>query len=88
MLTMTLPDDLELRVRAEAERRGTTTEAVVLDCVRRQFVMTMPSISEPKTGTAYDTFAKYLGSVSGSSEAFSQNCGEKFTDGLVEDRQK
>ncbi len=87
MLTMTLPDDLELRVRAEAERRGTTTEAVVLDCVRSQLVKDVRT-EEPAKRKLYDRLQKYIGVVSGSSEPISENCGERFTDGLMEDRQK
>jgi hypothetical protein len=38
--------------------------------------------------TLYDFLADYIGTVEGSTEAFSEDCGRRFADGLADKQQK
>jgi hypothetical protein len=85
MITISLPPDIEGPLTEEARRRGTTPELLVLDSLRTLFVPT-PAAEEP-TGadaTLSDFLAGYIGTVEGSREAFSDNCSQRFAEGLTE----
>ncbi len=76
MLTIDVPDELAGPLAAEAERRGTTPEALALDQLRALV------ISKPKS--LLDFLGPRVGSVEGTGEAFSQDTGRRFADGLAE----
>ena len=89
MITIALPPDIEGPLIEEAQRRGTTPELLVLDSLRTLFVPT--SAPEELTGedaTLSDFLAGYIGTVEGSREAFSDNCGQRFTEGVAEKQQR
>ena len=89
MITISLPPDLEGPLTEEAQRRGTTPELLVLDSLRTLFVPT-PASEEPtgENATLSDFLAGYIGTVEGSREAFSDNCGQRFAEGLAEKQQR
>lgn len=82
MTIITLPPDLEGRLADEARRRGTTPELLALDGLRRLFVP--PTTTDPGANgaTLFDFLAGHIGTVVGSSETLSENCGRRLADGL------
>jgi hypothetical protein len=83
MTTIILPPDIEGPLTEQARQRGTTPEQLVLDSLRMLFV---PATTDPETeeGTLYDYLSGYIGVISGSSVALSENGGAHFTEGLIE----
>jgi hypothetical protein len=89
MITISLPPDIEGPLIAEAQRRGITPELLVLDSLRTLFVPA--PASEKQTGeeaTLADFLAGFIGTVEGAREAFSESCGQRFTEGLAEKQQR
>ncbi len=82
MTTITLPPEIEQSVARQAERQGTTIEWVALDTLRRTFAAPGEEPSRPET--MYDFMQGFIGTVDGSSEAYSENCGEKFAEGMAQ----
>lgn len=66
---------------AEAERRGTTPQALALDQLRA-----LVAAPIPPAGSLLEYLGARVGSVAGTGEAFSQDTGRRFADGLAEDR--
>jgi len=89
MIIISLPHDLESPLTEEAQRRGTTPELLVLDSLRTLFV---PASASEKPSSEDDTLLDfltgYIGTVEGSTEAFSDNCGQRFAEGLAEQQQR
>lgn len=86
-MTISLPPEIEGPLSEHARQRGTTPESLALETLRTAFATTT-SPSSPEDRTLYDRLAPYVGAVSGSGEASSENCGEHFTDYLVEKRRR
>ena len=85
MTTITLPPDLESRLADEAARRGTTPELLALDRLRRLFA----SLDEAaRAGSLFDFLAGHIGTVTGTAEPLSEDCGQRFADGLVGKQQR
>ena len=87
MTTITLTPELETALSQRAKTQGTTPELLALDSLRQSFIM--PEIidagPEEDTGeTLYDFLKDYVGTVAGSTEAFSEKGGERFAQGLAE----
>ena len=80
-LTLELSPDLGSSLVAEAERRGTTPELLILEGVRR----VLPPAA-PEGRTLLDFLDGYVGTVAGTGEAFSQDCGQRFADDLAAGR--
>lgn len=89
MITISLPPDIEGSLTAEAARRGTTPELLALDGLRKLFV-SPPASDEPPGDamTLFDFLVGYIGTVEGSTEAFSENCGQRFAEGMAEKQQR
>ena len=85
MTTLTIPPELADRLADEARRRGTTPELLALDALRR---LVAPPADNCTGGTLHDFLAGYIGTVRGSGEPLSEECGKHFTDGLVEKQQR
>lgn len=89
MLTISLPPDIEGPLTSEAQRQGTTPELLALDSLRKLFV---PASSSEELGgeeaTLFDFLAGHIGTVEGSTEAFSANCGQRFAEGMAEKKQR
>ena len=45
-------------------------------------------IEKEKNKTLFDFLSGHIGTVSGTTEALSKDCGKHFTDGLIEKRQR
>lgn len=85
MTTITLPPDIEGPLREEARKQGKTLEEVVIERLRKALPTEEKTIPEAATErTLFDRLAGHIGIVEGTGEAWSENCDEKFTDGLVE----
>jgi hypothetical protein len=88
MTTITLPPDLEGRLDDEARRRGTTTELLALDGLRQLFAPAPNGNGAEHRGTLLDFLTGYVGTVAGSSEAYSENCGCRFAEGLAKQQER
>jgi hypothetical protein len=84
MLTITVPDELAGPLADEARRRGTTPELLALEGVRR--VLPPPDPPPPSGRSLLEFLGDYVGSVEGSGEAFSQDCGRRFAEDLAAGR--
>ena len=88
MTTITLPPEIEASLSDAARQQGTTPEALAVETLRKSFAPKQNGIP-PKPGeTLYDFIKDYIGAVEGSGEPLSENCGEHFTDYLVEKHRK
>ena len=89
MTTITLPPEIDGPLTDEARRLGTTPELLALDVLRLRFKSPTPTPSEEHAGpTLADFLEGYVGLVEGSTEAFSEHCGERFANGLAEERSR
>ena len=77
ILTLELSSNLEVRLRRKAERAGQSLPDYLLAVADAEEGEEEPNASE---GSAADLFA---GRIDGSTEAYSQNCGQRFTDYLL-----
>src|SRR5947208_673043 len=83
IMTITLPPDIEGPLAQAAREQGTTPERLAVDSLRQMFT-SGPETAVPAEGeTLYDFLSGYVGTISGTTEALSENCGDRFTDGLV-----
>lgn len=83
MTNLAIPPEIEGPLVKEARRLGTTPEQLALETLRREFVSTT-SVEGQTESTLHDFLDGYVGTVNGSSDAFSERCGERFAEGLVE----
>lgn len=88
MTTITLPDDLEARVSAEAERLGTTTEVLAIEELRKRFVNPCTSDDPTKYANAAEFWAGYIGTWDGPADSIGANHSRLFAEGLEAKRQK
>ena len=88
MTTITLPPEIEEPLAEEARKQGTTPELLAVNCLRKLFTPS-PTIGKPaEAETLFDFLSGYVGTVNGSTEALSENCGQRFVQGLVEKQQR
>ena len=88
MTTITLPPEVEEPLTEAAQKQGTTPELLAVDCLRKLFTPS-PTVAVPaESESLFDFLSGYVGTVSGSSEALSENCGQRFAQGLVEKQQR
>lgn len=88
MTTITLPPEIEEPLTKAAQEQGTTLELLAIDCLRQRFT---PSPTEEKASeneTLFDFLSGYVGTVDGPAEALSENCGQRFTQGLLEKQRR
>jgi hypothetical protein len=88
MTTIVLPADLEDRLAAEARKRGTTTEVLAVDCLRQFFIEPTHDEGSSSGKTLNDFLSGFIGTVNGTTEALSENCGQRFSDGLAEQQRR
>lgn len=88
MTTITLPPEIESPLADAARKQGMTPELLALETLRQQFPPAKPEPAPKEGETLYDFLAGYVGTFDGTGEAFSENCGERFTDYLVEKHKK
>jgi hypothetical protein len=87
MTIITLPPEIEGPLAEAARRQGTTPERLALEGLRKLFVPATTS-GEPEAASLYDFLAGHIGTVAGSTEALSENCGQRFAEGLAEKHQR
>lgn len=88
MTIITLPPDLEGRLADEARRRGTTPELLALDGLRQLFAPPPNDNGSEGQGTLFDFLAGYIGTVNGAAEPYSEDCGQRFAEGLAKKQQR
>ena len=88
MTTITLPPEIEAPLNEAAREQGTTPESLALETLRRQFPTTPPALAPNAPKNLYEFLGDFVGAIEGSGEAFSENCGERFADYLVEKHRK
>lgn len=88
MTTITLPPEVEGPLAEEAQRQGTTPELLAIGCLRKRFVPGLTEEQPSKGETFFDFLAGYVGTVSGTTDALSENCGQCFSQGLVDKQRR
>ncbi|MCP4699101.1 MAG: hypothetical protein GY862_19945 [Gammaproteobacteria bacterium] len=77
-------DTINKRLAKEAGKRGTTPELLAIDCLRRFFIP-KPKAGKPNEDeTLFDFLSGCTGTINGTAEALSENCGQRFARGLIE----
>lgn len=91
MTTITLPQDLEVRLIDEARRRGTTPDALAVETLRQSFP-SLPTDEQPpsheKPSSLLEYLGDFVGAVDGSTEPFSQDGGRRFEQYVGEKHQR
>jgi hypothetical protein len=88
MTTITLPPEVEGPLAEEARKQGTTPELLAVDCLRTLFVPPLTGEKPTEGKTLFDFLVGYVGTVNGTVEALSENCGQRFAQGLVEKQRR
>ena len=88
MTTITLPPEVEGPLTEEARRKGTTPELLAVDCLRQLFTPSPTTETLAEGETLFDFLTGYAGTVSGTTEALSENCGQRFGQGLMEKQRR
>jgi hypothetical protein len=83
MTTIILPPEVERPLAEEARKKGTTPEILAIDCLRKVFITTHADNRINEAESLYAFLSGYAGTVNGTTEALSENSGERFTKGLV-----
>jgi hypothetical protein len=66
----------------QARQCGTTPERLALDSLRMLFVPAAPE-TQVNEGTLFEVLSDYIGSISGTTDALSENCAEHFAEGIA-----
>ncbi len=88
MTTITLPPEVEGPLTEEARKKGTTPELLAIDCLRKLFTPSPAIGASAKGESLFEFLSGYVGTVNGSTEALSEDCGQHFAQGLVEKQQR
>ncbi len=84
MIQIFLPPEIEVPLTERARQQGTTPELLAIDSLRRMFVNAPDNGENVEGQTLFEFLGGYIGTISGSGEAFSEKCGERFAEHLVE----
>ena len=88
MTIINLPPEIEESLTKEARKQGTTPELLAVDYLRKVFVPA-PTDSKPADNeTLYHFLLGFSGTVNGSQEALSENCGQRFLQTLLDKQQR
>lgn len=88
MTIITLPPEVEGALAEEARKIGTTPELLAVDCLRKVFSPTLDRKTLPAAASLYDFLDGYAGTISGTTEPLSEDCGRRFTEGLLEKQRR
>ena len=86
MITITLPLEIEGQLLKEARQQGITPEPLALDYLRERFTSEKKQEPGNKGASLFDFLSDHVGVIDGTTEALSENCGQRFSDGLLEQR--
>ena len=79
-MTLTVPNEWIAPLTEAANLKGTTPEELALEGVRS----VLPPERQPtERGSLLTLLGDVVGSVAGTGEAFSQDCGRRFSEGLA-----
>ena len=84
MITITLPLEVEGQLLKEARKKGTTPELLALDCLRERFTPGKKQAPGDKKPNLFDFLSDHIGVIDGTTEALSENCGQRLSEGLLE----
>ena len=87
MTTLTLPADVEGSRLEEARRQRTTPELLAIDALRKLFAPP-PCRRYIGCGETLLDLSDCIGTVSGTTEAPSENCGQRFAQGMCDKHQR
>ena len=88
MITITLPLEVEGQLLKEARKQGTTPELLALDCLRERFVPGRKQAPRNEEPSLFDFLSEHIGAIDGTTEALSENCGQRFSEGLLEQQRE
>jgi len=88
MTTITLPDDLEARVAAAAERLGTTTETLAIEAIEKRYPVADQPQQPSTNGTLYDFLKPYIGVWDGPADNLGSRVKEIFAEGMEEKKRQ
>lgn len=88
MTIITLPPEVEGPLAEEARRKGTTPELLAVDCLRKVFTPAPKETTLAEGETLFDFLRGYAGTISGSTEPLSEDCGQRFAQGLIEKQRR
>jgi hypothetical protein len=83
MTTITLPPDIEEPLAKEAKKHGSTPESLAIESLRKLFVSPLVKEEQAQVKTLFDLLSGYVGTVDGTEEALSENCGQRFAEELA-----
>src|SRR5689334_22331635 len=92
-MSINFPPELLASITAAAERAGITVEEFVVQTLKANIPVVAenggkPLPAVPGQPTMYDKLAKYIGSIDGPSEPWSENTGERFANIVAENLQR
>ena len=82
MTTLVLPPDLEANLNDQATREGKTLETVALERLRQSPPSQTSMTAPPKNLKEF--LGDMIGCLDGNGETLSEDCGERFTDYLIQ----
>jgi hypothetical protein len=88
MTIITLPPEVEGPLMEEARRKGTTPELLAVDYLRNVFTPAPKQTTLVEGETLFDFLVGYAGTISGSTEPLSEDCGQRFAQGLIEKQRR
>ena len=83
-MVIRLTSDIEIALQQQAKRQGTTPERLALEALGSMFLQSAPSESSAGEATLFDFLSGYIGTVEGTGEALSENCGGRFAEGQLQ----
>jgi hypothetical protein len=81
-MVIRLTSDIETALAREAQRRGTMPERLALDSLEKLFLQMTPDAASGEESLV-DFLSGYIGTIEGTGEALSENCGRRFTQGRL-----
>ena len=82
-MVIRLTSDIETALAQAAQRQGTTPERLALDLLSSLVLPSATPDSSAGEASLFDFLSGYIGTVEGTGEALSENCGQRFAEGLV-----
>ena len=83
MMVICLTSEIETALNREAQRQGTTPEQLALESLGKLFLQS-PTDASPGNASLFDFLSGYIGTVEGTEEALSENCGWRFAEGQLQ----
>lgn len=84
IMVIRLMPEIETALVKEAQRQGTTPEKLANDSLGGWLLSSKAAGGEAQDGSLFEFLSGYVGTVSGATEAWSEDCGRHFVEGLVE----